>query len=522
MTGKRQHDTMHSLLFEGFSSKYPGWLDWAILGVVAILLGVVVLWLKAPLAAGPLLIPGAVAFSGAAALVALLVFGPPVFMLASFLFVLLTGHESLSFVTVSGYGVTWHLRELVLIVALIHVFVQTLRRRIVLTDSPIHYCMVMYGLFFILALVVGLYYGNSRAAVVGESRYALFLFAYPIFLSGLRTRAGVKQMAAFSCAVLLSIALCGLGYFVYAMISGNIMTTHNEFGAFVRRDIGGVLVQSVRPNGVGFFESAVVVLVALLFGARCGIQQRMGMAAAVCVFLAAILITIMRTAYISLTFSLLLLVLFSLPSVKRRLTIVILFVLGGLAAGVLLITLPSLYPPALNTIEVSIRARLVETLGVWSLFLERPLLGGGIGAGFEALGLVGQYAHMSYTPTEFYSVHNFFLYVLFKGGITGLLLVACGLGGLIAYGLYIMDRTGQDVDRAFIRGLLAAFLGQCLASLAMARFYFPAGQVFIAFVAAALYVFGRAQQQGSSAARQKSSGHDGHDSVCPSDRHAKG
>jgi hypothetical protein len=65
------------------------------------------------------------------------------------------------------------------------------------------------------------------------------------------------------------------------------------------------------------------------------------------------------------------------------------------------------------------------------------------------------------------------------------------LGGLIGYGIYIADRLSMPFDRAFLRGMTAAFFGQCIASLSMARFYYPVGHFMIAFYAITLYVLAR-------------------------------
>ncbi len=464
----------------------PGWVA---LGATAIGLALFIVIADGPFTAGTMLLPESVLYFAAGAVGALLIFGPPLLMAGSFLFVILTGHESLSLITVSRMGAEWHLREIMLLIGLAHVSAQVLRRRFMVKDSPTHYYMALYGLFFVIALAAGLHYAQPRPVMIGEARYALFFLSYPVLLAGVRAKRDVVRMAIFSCGVLLTAALLGLGYFAYAMLTDTIGSIHNTLGAFVKRDIGGILVQSVRPNGVAFFESAAIVLVSLLFGAHLNTKRRLALMGALIIFLAAILITCMRTAYLSLMVSLLFLAFFSLPVNKRIPVALALALLGVLGLSVLLLVAPMLHPPALHLLEVSLRARLVETLGAWQLFLDHPILGAGMGASFEALGLVGQRAHMSYAHTEYHSVHNFYLYVLFKGGMVGALLVALGLGGLFVYGMRVMDRLRDDFDRAFLRGMLVAYLGQCIASIAMTRFYFPMGHAFIAFIAITVHLF---------------------------------
>ncbi len=472
------------------AATWPRVLGGATLLGAAALIGLFSVLKSDMLALGPAIVPESLVLLGGGAAAALLVLGPSWLMIGLFILALITGNESLPFFTINRFGVEWHPREILLLLGAAHGCVLFLKGRIDARDGPVHYCMALYAAFFLVAALVGVAYGRSTAIIIGEARFALFLLTYPILVAAIASRRAALRYAAFAGLIVFAVALLGLLFFVYAMGSGRLLSEYNSLGAFIRRDVGGVLVQTVRPNGVMLFETAVVILVSLLLGGGLSRAWRRAVLAALALFAAAILITGMRTAYVSTAASLLLLGFLHLPPRTRRGVIALGLGVGVIAGAALWLLLSLRGLPALNMVEVSLRARLVETLGGWELFAEHPLFGGGMGATFEALGLVGQKAHMSYAPTQYATVHNFFLYVLFKGGLVGVILTVAGLTGLAWCGMKTADNATSPFDRAFVRGLTAALAGQCLASIAMTRLYYPLGHVFIAFAALVFHVLG--------------------------------
>jgi O-antigen ligase len=151
---------------------------------------------------------------------------------------------------------------------------------------------------------------------------------------------------------------------------------------------------------------------------------------------------------------------------------------------------------------ISLMGRFVEIEGAWEAFLREPLLGAGMGSTFEGMGYVAKTTQYSFAQVEYQTVHNVWIYYLFKGGLVGMALILLGLGGIVWRGYWIADRITAARERFLMRGLLAAFIGQLVASLAMPRLTYPIGGVFLAMMAAAFAVMARSVADGPAAARR--------------------
>jgi hypothetical protein len=92
------------------------------------------------------------------------------------------------------------------------------------------------------------------------------------------------------------------------------------------------------------------------------------------------------------------------------------------------------------------------------------------------------------------------MYLLFKGGLIGVLLAVLGIGGIAWRGMIAMDAAADPRQRALLRGIVAAFVGQCVASLAMPRITYPEGHVFVALAALAVVVLAPENQESASSA----------------------
>ncbi|MCF6287479.1 MAG: hypothetical protein L3K26_20195, partial [Candidatus Hydrogenedentes bacterium] len=82
-------------------------------------------------------------------------------------------------------------------------------------------------------------------------------------------------------------------------------------------------------------------------------------------------------------------------------------------------------------------------------------------------------------PVDYDSLHNFWLYLAWKGGLVGLALVVLALGGLLLYSNRITKRLSTMNQRCFARALQAIFIGQLVASCAMPRLTYANGALFL-------------------------------------------
>jgi hypothetical protein len=461
------------------------WVALAQYGVLGLLIALLVTFTGTVLGAErfPDLL-GGVLLAGFLGLLVLL-FGPTRLTTALFLVSMLLFHQHLSVFIVPAGGVEWHPRELLLFLFLAHAAVQLVARRVSLWEDPVHFYMAVYLGFYVLTGAVGLTHQYVLQEIIEECRYPVFLASYPALLVCVRGRQEIFAYSRLVCLVTVLVAAASVLFFLYTLTLGSVINVQNAYGAFVQRQVGPLLLQSVRANGHMYFEIGLVMLVSLLACPAVRLRRKVLYAGVCVLFAAAIVITMMRTAYVAVGLSLALLVLLSLPSALRRValfagtfTVSVVLVVFGLA-------LYETIQAALPDVEVSLKGRTVEMAGAWEEFVAHPLVGVGMGRSFEAFGYVAKTSELSYAQSEYQTLHNVWMYFLFKGGLAGMLLAVVGLVGLGLRGVQLVDRLQDPFERFYARGLAAAFAGQLVASLAMPRLTYPQGHVFVAMVAVA-------------------------------------
>ena len=299
--------------------------------------------------------------------------------------------------------------------------------------------------------------------------------------------------------------MASLAFFGYTLVAG-VINVQNWLGEFVPRIVGPWLLQSVRPNGHMFFEVAVVVLAGMLFCPDLSRVRRAVYALLILLLLAAIAVMMMRTAYIALFLSLAVLVVLHLPREAQAWAGV-----TGLGAAAALAAFFGLHlhetlDQWIPGLEVSLRGRLVEIEGALRMFRREPLLGAGMGSKFTGMGFVAKTTLLSVAQADYQTVHNVWMYYLFKGGMAGMVLVFLGLGGIALRARAITETLPSRKDRFFMKGLLAACGGQLIASLAMPRLTYPIGGVFLAMIAAAFVLASRDAPRSEDQPSQNPSG----------------
>ncbi|HOZ45902.1 MAG TPA: O-antigen ligase family protein [Candidatus Hydrogenedentes bacterium] len=422
----------------------------------------------------------------------LVVYAPWQLWVGAFVAYMVLSHNHRSFLLIPAGGIVWRLREFVLVLILGYWFLKLITGKVRVPADPIHLAVVSYGLFFALVAANGILRQPNLQAIVAECRYPIFLASYIVFVSFLRTRKDLHFFIVMVSIVAIVLAILSVTFFAYTFVSGNVINVQNALGDYVRRQIGPVLLQSVRPNGHMLFELGLVILASLLSCNEISRKVRLFYLGLIGLFGAAVAITMMRTAYVSLLVSLIILAFLALPSGRLRM------IVAGVALGIFALAAavfgPSAYEylrSATEGVGASVGGRLVEIAGAWRTFSVHPVIGAGLGSMFKGFGYVTKTSDLAYAEATYQTVHNAWMYFLFKGGLVGFLLAAFGLGGIFVRGYYIMIQLEHSKDRLFLRGLLAAYAGQLVASLAMPRLTYPQGYAFVAMVASILVVYAR-------------------------------
>ncbi|HNR32677.1 MAG TPA: O-antigen ligase family protein [Candidatus Hydrogenedentes bacterium] len=422
---------------------------------------------------------------------AFLVFGPSWIIISLFLAKMILGHLFLSMYIFPFAGVEWHPREFWLFLLLAHGAVKLITGRAAIRPDLTHYFFYLYCFYFVFIAAVGLWRQPNMTEIIKECRFPIFLSTYLVFATCVKDRRELRRYARALLALTTLIALGACAFFAYTFVTGNVINTQNVYGEYVRRQIGPRLLQSVRPNGHLFYEVCFVVIAALFFCRETTRRVKALYLLLLGVFGCAIVITMMRTAYVALACSLAILVFISLPRGMRWLLVfvgVLGVVLVALALGAQLYESTAQQLPDL---EVSLKARVEEMRGAWDTFLRHPLTGAGMGSSFEGMGWVAKQSTIAYGQTTYQTVHNVWMYYLFKGGIVGMALVLAGLGGILARAYLTIERIQDARDRCLLRGLVAATAGQLVASLAMPRLTYPIGAVFLAMMTCAFFLLAR-------------------------------
>lgn len=426
-------------------------------------------------------------FGGAGALI--LALGPSRWMLSCFILFMCAGHQFRSPMIFPFGGVEWHPRELLLLLLLAHFAVKVMTGEADLRPDIMHYFVLAYAAFFAMIACRGVWRAMPMPDVIAECRYPIFLASYVVLAA---CAGGARDLSWYLRLVLcfsVAVAVLSIAYFLYCFYTGHVVSIQNNLGEFVQRRVGPLLLQSVRANGHLFFEVCVTVLAALILCPETSRRQRGIFAALIALFLFAILITMMRTAYVAVFLSLLVLLVLFLPAELQLLAgflgavgVVLLVIAGGV-----LLSGDALFPG----LETSLQGRFVEVAGALDMFKKYPVLGAGMGSKFTGLGFVAKNALRSVSQMDFQTVHNVWMYFLFKGGLVGMFLVTLGLGGILTRAHRIITGLGSRRGQYLMRGLLAALAGQLAASLTMPRLTYPNGAVFVSMMACAFVMMAR-------------------------------
>ncbi|MCC6143207.1 MAG: O-antigen ligase family protein, partial [Candidatus Hydrogenedentes bacterium] len=356
-----------------------------------------------------------VVFALGAGGLALLLFGPSWLIISIFLLKMFTGHQFRSMAVVELIGIEWHPREAFLLLLLVHFAVKLVFGQLKLKPDLIHYFFYLYAFFFALIAAAGVWYQPNVTEILKEIRFPAFLLCYLVFVTTGLNRQTLRYYVGLMGAATVLIALGSTIFFFYTFLTGNVINVQNIYGEYVQRQIGPLLLQSIRPNGHMFFEVGVVLLVSMLLCPAVHMTRKLLYLPLLALLLFAILITMMRTAYVALFFSLAMLVFLSLP---RNLQVIGVFgVIAAMAAVALAFGL-QLYEWLLQNLPevgVSLRGRFVEIAGAWDAFLKHPLMGSGMGSSFEGMGFVAGETKVVYTRASYQTVHNVWMYFLFKG-----------------------------------------------------------------------------------------------------------
>ena len=187
----------------------------------------------------------------------------------------------------------------------------------------------------------------------------------------------------------------------------------------------------------------------------------------------------MRTALVSVSVSVAVMLWLNLPHVGKGLSLsIVLFAVGVAAFMVLLQSDKGMAIPAFQ--DRSLNARAVESAGALAAIRQQPLLGSGFGSSFEALGLAQRDSASPVFTVTYRSLHNVWLYLLWKGGLVGLGVAVLALGGMFVYSQHVVNRLPSMSQRCLGRALQAVLVGQLVASAAMPRLTYANGALFLA------------------------------------------
>ena len=438
----------------------------------------------------------ALALVGLAAAGVVLVTGPYLLVPALFLAAMAGGHLSQSPFTVPLGMAEAHPRELLLLLLIAWSGWQMLVRRRLPPWDLMHVFVILYALAFVHFLAMGLFRAEPLQEIVKECRYPLFIAAYLPLLVAMRSPRDSWKLVSVVLAIALGAAVAGLGFFSYCWLTEQTINTQNILGEFVRRRFDERLVQSVRPAPHLWMEVAVPVLAALACCGDFSRRLRLLLLGLFLLLLAGLSVSFMRTGYVTVLASLVLLALLCAPPKVQLFAGAAGVLLAGLALCLLLLRIDPSTLWHLQDWEISLRARMVETLGALELASQYPLLGAGLGSSFEGLGYASKTTQFTYGPAQYQSLHNVWLYYLMKGGLLGLLLTVFAVLGIAGRAVWTAYRLPGGCDRLLLLGLTAGLLAQCIASLAMPRLTYPAGHVLLGLVAATTVQLGHARKPG--------------------------
>jgi O-antigen ligase len=397
-----------------------------------------------------------------------------------FITYMLFSHQYYSAATISLGGIDWHPREFLLFLLLAHAALKITLGRTEIHWGMLHRGMGAMAVFFTLVLVIGVFRGNQMSAIIAESRFPIFILAYFATIALVQTRKQVFDSFHIVLLATVAVACMSIAYFVYANLSGKLVQLNQTpLGEFMIYPFRGALIQMVRPNGHVLFEVMLVTLVSVLISTRTR-WRRFFLLCLGAVFAFAITITFMRTAYISVIVSFFFLSLTFIPR-KNLMPLLGSFLVLALLGTIALVAVQGLAPFSFsgNEVEASLRARFIEIAGALDVFVRYPILGIGMGGGFEALNMAQSGDQLAAAMREYTTVHNVWVYYLYKGGMVGIGIITFAYFSIVGTGYAALKELDNPYERAVLRGLVASFLAQLVAGLAMPRLIYPQGYVLV-------------------------------------------
>ncbi len=399
-----------------------------------------------------------------------------------FLIFMILNHYYISVRVFPIAGMEIHPREIMMFMLLGNFFVNFAIKRIHWRWSVFQYFALLYLFFFIYIATVGFLSGYHWQRIVAETRFPFFFLSAFVFPYAWDSVKSLKKTidVIFVVTILLALATCAI--FVYVLFTGSILRFQNFMGEFVPAKIGPFRLQEVRLNGHMFFEIFFVIFLNQFFYYK----DKKKKIQSLCMFLffvPPLLILMMKTALVCVFFACVLVVIVYLPSRLRPLAF-ILFILG---VTVVFFTLVLLFHLEIlswtnSKLGISLQARLVEITGALENFMESPLIGKGMGSQFEGLGLASNFWQDLYALATYQTLHNLWVYWLFKGGIIGFSIIAMALAGILLRGGYIAITKYAGEDKGFWIGYWCALVAQVVVmSLAFPRLSYPIGQVYLSF-----------------------------------------
>ncbi len=426
----------------------------------------------------PLTATGFIATLAGIACCTLLVLGPSRIILTLVFLLALLDHQFRSPFIVPFAGVEWHPRELLLILLFVHFVVKLAQPRIWIRWTPLHVAMLLYTTVFAYAAWRGLWLGNDPHAILAECRAPLFLAAFWVFAGTVKTSRDLNYYGYLALCVVAVLATATIGAFAYFSVTGPIANTQNALGEFVPRMVAGIPLQSIRPSGHAWFEAALVVSLGMLLCPREPWYRKAVYAGLAILFAAAVGAGMMRTAMVSVSVSLGVMLWLNLPRVGKGLSLSLMLFVGGVAGFMAMLNSDSVYGmPSFQ--DRSLNARAVETAGAIEAIRQQPLFGSGFGSSFEALGLAQKDSASSAITVDYRSLHNVWLYIVWKAGLVGLAMAVLALAGMLIYSQWVIARLPSMSQRCLGRALQAVLVGQLVASAAMPRLTYANGALFL-------------------------------------------
>ncbi|MGC8845667.1 MAG: O-antigen ligase family protein [Candidatus Hydrogenedens sp.] len=399
-----------------------------------------------------------------------------------FLVFMMLNHYYISIRIFPVAGMELHPREIMMFMFLGNFFVNLVLERVYWRWSIFLYFALLYLMFFVYIATIGFVSGHNWQRVIAETRFPFFFLSAIIFPHAWKSLTSLKKTIniIFILTVLLGIATCVI--FIYVFFTGKVLRFQNYLGEFVPAKIGPFRLQEVRLNGHMFFEIFFIIFLSQFFYQK-EYKEKLKALILVAFFTLPLFILMMKTALVSVFFGSVLVLIIYLPSRLRPLA----FVMFMLCLTVIFFTLVLLFHLDIlswtnSDLGISLQARLVEVTGALENFKKSPLLGTGMGSQFEGMGLASNFWQDLYALSTYQTLHNLWVYWLFKGGIIGFCIMLFALVGIMLRSGYLVNVEYQGEDKGFWIGYWCALVSQIVVmSLAFPRLSYPIGQVYLAF-----------------------------------------